>query len=202
MLTRPPQHAIDAEGRWIFRDDPGIDHRTIDLDKREMESRQAETLERIATAREKGEHHEVAVLEALAEDQDPRNHRWDAYTRGETRFDVDADDGAIRSLAPKATMFVLRRLSRPQFRALAGELQSIHAKDGNTAKLERKFTLNAIRAGVKGVENGEGLGINNFSELTDADLDVLEEIHEALPMALALAVFNFSKGLLHAEKKR
>ena len=201
MLIRPPQHAINAEGRWIFRDDPGIDHRRIDLEKREMESRQAATLERLAAAREQGDHREVAVLEALADDEDPKNHRWDAYTRGETRFDVDADDGAIRKLAPEATMFVLRRLSRAQFRVLSGELQAIHTTEGNTAKLERRFTINAIRAGVKGVENGDGLGID-FDKLTEADLDVLEEIHEALPMALALAVFNFSKGLLHAEKKR
>ena len=68
------------------------------------------------------------------------------------------------------------------------------------AKLRREFARSAIQAGVVRVENTE-LQLD-FLKLSERDLDTLEELHGALPVTLAFAVFNYSRGLLAAEKKR
>ena len=200
-MLRPPQHDIETEGRWIFPHDPSVDHERINHEKRVMESRQSEILEHLAREREKDErdHEKIATLEAKADEQEPTHHPWEVYQGGDTRYHLDE---TVRSYAPGATEFVLKRVSRATWRVLSDQIAAFQAekKPKQAAKLRREFARSAIQAGVVRAENTE-LQLD-YITLKERDIDTLEELHGALPITLAFAVFNYSRGLLASEKKR
>ena len=93
-------------------------------------------------------------------------------------------------------------MSRATWRVLSDQIAAFQAekKPKQAAKLRREFARSAIQAGVVRAENTE-LQLD-YITLKERDIDTLEELHGALPITLAFAVFNYSRGLLASEKKR
>jgi hypothetical protein len=172
--NRPPQHRADTPGIWIARTDSSFDRDRFDRE----------------------------LLELAAQDLDPATHPVSRYYAGDTRFDLQAADrlfdqavtaGAYFDASKEPERFILRRLDWEQWH----RVMSLVEQGAFTAG-----QLLAARYGVAEVQNsplkltGATAGL-----LTHEDMQRLFEADPALPSALGLACWRYSRALTDPEKK-
>ena len=186
---RPPHHAADKPGHYIYRGDDSVDRERIDRELCEMGAAAEARL--------------AADPEADVKDLLPHQHPYERFMVGVGRYDLDAVDYFMGKpvrvgdyfCKGKPAIFVLRRLSAEEYHTCAAmrrrgdfELASLRAC--------RLGLADIIDGGVKLVRNADG-------EVSDLTINLLMAADPLLPVWIGTAILlGYCAPITDAEGKR
>jgi hypothetical protein len=183
---RPPHHAADKPGHYVYRRDDSIDTERYERELAEMGAAAEARL--------------TADPDADISDLLPGTHPLERYWHGAHRFDLDAVDYhlgkpvTIREYFSKGkpVIFVFRRLSPEQYHSCMA------------MRRRGDFELAALRAcrlGLVDIIDG-AIKVVRTDELTDATLQLLQDADPLLPVWLGTAILlGYCKPVTDSEKK-